>query len=362
MAGLTLKDIRKTYGKDAHVLKGIEFDIADGEFLVLVGPSGCGKSTLLRCIAGLEDISGGELRIGERRVNDVPPKDRDVAMVFQSYALYPHMTVRQNMGFSLHIRKEPKPEIARKVEEAARMLGLETLLDRYPKQLSGGQRQRVAIGRAIVRRPQVFLFDEPLSNLDANLRAEMRVELKKLHRKLGATMVYVTHDQIEAMTLADRICVLEGGYARQVDTPRNLYERPVSRFVAEFIGSPPMNFLRVSLRDRKLEGEGVFVPLHESHRPETLPEMLEIGIRPHELKLNESLPGTVKATVEVIETVGWDLHLHCRAGDAEMIAHVAADKLPSLEVGDALTFAVDPADVKLFDLDTQKALFPVKNG
>ncbi len=270
------------------------------------------------------------------------------------------MTVRDNMAFSLTVRKQPKVDVARKVEDAAKMLGLETLLDRYPKQLSGGQRQRVAIGRAIVRRPRVFLFDEPLSNLDANLRAEMRVELKKLHQKLGATMIYVTHDQIEAMTLADRICVLEGGFARQVDTPRNLYERPISRFVAEFIGSPPMNILRVTVKNGMLEGQGVDIPIGEKFAGANLPEMLDIGIRPHELRLDERLPGKITATVEVIETVGWDLHLHARVGEREIIAHVAANELPQVRPGSEITFAVDPSDVKPFDPETQNALVPVE--
>lgn len=356
MAGLTLKALKKTYDKDAHILKGIDLEIADGEFLVLVGPSGCGKSTLLRMIAGLEDITEGELFIGGRPVNRLPPKDRDVAMVFQSYALYPHMTVRENMGFSMKIRKRPKPEIAEAVGEAADMLGLDQLLDRLPKQLSGGQRQRVAIGRAIVRRPQIFLFDEPLSNLDANLRAAMRIELKKLHQKLGVTMVYVTHDQIEAMTLADRICVLEGGWARQVDTPRKLYEEPNSRFVAEFIGSPTMNILRLERSGRKLLGEEVDIPLKLDMADSKLPLTIDAGIRPHELLLDSKFPGRLTARVEVIETVGWDLHLHCLVGGTPLVAQVAAAEAGQVAVGDMLQFGVDPERIKLFDPENSQTL------
>ncbi|MBW2254738.1 MAG: ATP-binding cassette domain-containing protein, partial [Deltaproteobacteria bacterium] len=240
MATVTLRGIHKSYG-NTRVLEGVDIEIADGEYLVLVGPSGCGKSTLLRCIAGLEEITGGDLLIEGRRVNDLRPRDRNVAMVFQSYALYPHMTVRDNMGFALRVAKEPREVIDRTVGEAAAMLGLQDLLDRYPAQLSGGQRQRVAMGRAIVRRPQAFLFDEPLSNLDAALRSQMRLELKRLHRRLQATVIHVTHDQVEALTLADRILVLHRGVVQQVGTPRELFNTPANTFVATFIGSPSMN-------------------------------------------------------------------------------------------------------------------------
>lgn len=294
MAGLRLTDIRKSYG-DVAVLHGINMDIADGEFLVLVGPSGCGKSTLLRCIAGLEDISQGELRIGDRVVNAVAPRDRDVAMVFQSYALYPHMTVRQNMGFALKLRRAPPAEISAAVEGAAEMLELGPLLDRYPREMSGGQRQRVAMGRAIVRRPSVFLFDEPLSNLDASLRAQLRVELKQLHQKLGTTMVYVTHDQVEAMTLADRIAVLEGGHLRQLGSPTELYADPTNRFVAGFIGSPAMSFLT------ELE-PGVVV-----------------GVRPHEVRLGE---GPIEGEIDVVETLGFESFVHVRVGADRLVARV----------------------------------------
>ncbi len=356
MATLQLKGLSKIYGKDVHILKGIDLEVADGEFLVLVGPSGCGKSTLLRCFAGLEDISGGDLYIDGRRVNHVLPKERDVAMVFQSYALYPHMTVRDNMGFSLAIRRRPKAEISAKVEEAARMLGLGDLLERFPKELSGGQRQRVAIGRAIVRKPRVFLFDEPLSNLDANLRAQMRLELKKLHAQLGVTMIYVTHDQIEAMTLADRICVLEGGYARQVDTPRNLYERPNGKFVAEFIGSPPMNFLPVTLKNGALVSENIHVPLPEFFREQTLPERLDLGIRPHELRPDGDGHGRIRMAVDVVETVGWDLHIHGNVDDRAVIAQVEVARAGQPTPGDVMEFTVDPERLKLFDPETGAAI------
>ena len=298
MAAIQFRDIRKSYG-DVHVLHGIDLEVADGEFLVLVGPSGCGKSTLLRCIAGLETISSGELRIGERRVNEVEPRDRDVAMVFQSYALYPHMTVRRNMAFALELRRTPQPEIDRAVADAARMLELEPLLDRLPKELSGGQRQRVAMGRAIVRRPSVFLFDEPLSNLDAALRAQLRVELKSLHQTLRTTMVYVTHDQVEAMTLADRIAILEGGHLQQVGTPAELYADPDNRFVAGFIGSPSMSFL------------------------EHVEPGVVVGVRPHEVSLVEpGASGALSGTVHVVETLGFESFVHVSLGEDTLVARI----------------------------------------
>src|SRR5215203_1173369 len=242
MAGVEIRNVRKAFGA-TQVIHGVTIDIVDGEFVILVGPSGCGKSTLLRMIAGLENISGGDIRIGDRVVNDVPPKERDIAMVFQNYALYPHMTVADNMAFSMKLRKAPKSEIEARVDKAASILGLQKLLDRYPRQLSGGQRQRVAMGRAIVRDPQVFLFDEPLSNLDAKLRVAMRAEIKELHQRLKTTTVYVTHDQIEAMTMADKIVVMHDGIVEQIGTPLELYDTPANQFVAGFIGSPAMNLL-----------------------------------------------------------------------------------------------------------------------
>jgi ABC-type sugar transport system ATPase subunit len=294
MASLSFRGVHKRYGA-VDVLHRIDLEVQDGEFLVLVGPSGCGKSTLLRCIAGLEEVSGGELRIGERPVNGVPPRDRDVAMVFQSYALYPHMSVRQNMAFALELRRVPAAEIAAAVDRAADLLGLRPLLDRSPRELSGGQRQRVAMGRAIVRRPQVFLFDEPLSNLDARLRTQLRVEIKKLHRTLGTTMVYVTHDQVEAMTLADRIAVLDGGRLQQVGTPEELYTDPVNRFVAGFIGSPAMSFLS------------------------GMEAGVAWGVRPHAVRLGE---GPHAAVVEVVERMGPESFVHLRLGDDALVARV----------------------------------------
>ncbi len=299
MASLQFRSLKKSYG-DVHVLHGIDMHVDDGEFLVLVGPSGCGKSTLLRCIAGLETISHGDLHIGDRRVNDVAPRDRDVAMVFQSYALYPHMTVRRNMAFALELKKTPKAEMDAAVDRAASMLALGPLLDRFPKELSGGQRQRVAMGRAIVRRPSVFLFDEPLSNLDAALRAQLRVELKSLHHTLGTTMVYVTHDQVEAMTLADRIAVLEGGYLQQLGSPAELYDNPSNRFVAGFIGTPSMSFL------------------------ENVDDNTVIGVRPHEVHLvEEASDGALAGTVEVVETLGFESFVHITlAGGDKVVARV----------------------------------------
>jgi ABC-type sugar transport system ATPase subunit len=307
MATLKLNALKKAYG-DTQVLHRVDLDVQDGEFLVLVGPSGCGKSTLLRCIAGLEEISDGDLFIAERRVNDVAPRDRDVAMVFQSYALYPHMTVRQNMEFGLKVRKTPKAEIAERVNAAAEMLGLTPLLDRLPKAMSGGQRQRVAMGRAIVRRPSVFLFDEPLSNLDASLRNQMRVELKRLHRALDATIVYVTHDQVEALTLADRILVLKDGIVQQHGTPQELFDTPANRFVAGFIGSPAMNFLD---RDGSV-----------------------LGIRPNDVVFG----GAYSARVDVVEHLGWECHAHLTLESGENVtARWETAEIGRLEPGQDIT-------------------------
>jgi ABC-type sugar transport system ATPase subunit len=291
MAGLSFDGVEKRYGA-VQVLHRVDLEVADGEFIVLVGPSGCGKSTLLRCIAGLEEITGGELRIDGRTVNDVAPKDRDVAMVFQSYALYPHMTVRENMSFALQLQKHP--ETVTRVDDAAKMLGLSHLLDRFPRELSGGQRQRVAMGRAIVRRPKVFLFDEPLSNLDAALRNQVRVELRRQHAALRTTTVYVTHDQVEALTLADRIVVLNSGIVQQVGTPDELFFEPKNRFVAGFIGSPGMNFLE------KLEADVV-------------------GVRPNDVTLGD---GPHEATIEVVEKLGFEAHVHLRLGEESLVARV----------------------------------------
>ncbi len=345
MAGVSLKGLGKSYG-EVEVLRGVELDVADGEFVVLVGPSGCGKSTLLRCIAGLEVITEGELSIGGRRVNEVAPRDRDVAMVFQSYALYPHMTVRRNMSFALEIRKAPAAEIEAAVGEAAAMLGLEPLLDRLPRALSGGQRQRVAIGRAIVRRPQVFLFDEPLSNLDAALRGQMRVELKRLHQQLQSTIIYVTHDQVEAMTLADRIVVLEGGVVQQVGSPRELYERPANRFVAGFIGSPAMNFLEATGRDGQLRAGSLALPSAHSG-PVT------VGIRPHDVQVSRGGGGAL-ARVEVVERLGWELHLHLRLDGQPLTAQVEAQALGEVRAGEEL--AVRLGRYHLFDAHSGRSI------
>ncbi len=345
MAGVSLKGLGKSYG-EVEVLRGVELEVADGEFVVLVGPSGCGKSTLLRCIAGLEVITEGELCIGGRRVNELAPRDRDVAMVFQSYALYPHMTVRRNMSFALEIRKTPAAEIEAAVGEAAAMLGLEPLLDRRPRALSGGQRQRVAIGRAIVRRPQVFLFDEPLSNLDAALRSQMRVELKRLHQQLQSTIIYVTHDQVEAMTLADRIVVLEGGVVQQVGSPRELYERPANRFVAGFIGSPAMNFLEATSRDGQLRAGSLTLP-SEHRGPVTL------GIRPHDVQVRRG-GGGARARVEVVERLGWELHLHLRLDGQPLTAQVEAHSLGEVRAGEELSVSL--GRYYLFDAQSGRAV------
>ena len=287
MATVTLKNVEKTYDGTTLVVKDFSLDVQDGEFIVLVGPSGCGKSTTLRMVAGLEDVSGGTIKIGDRTVNDVPPKDRDIAMVFQSYALYPHMTVRENMGFSLKLRKRSKTEIEKKVRDAAKVLDIEHLLDRKPKQLSGGQRQRVAVGRAIVRDPACFLFDEPLSNLDAKLRVEMRAELKQLHQRLASTTLYVTHDQEEAMTLGDRVVVMKDGVMQQVGSALEIYHQPANRFVAGFLGSPPMNFFEGTLvkqGDNLLfdEGSGRLPVANWASEPlkEHVGEKIVLGVRP----------------------------------------------------------------------------------
>ena len=318
MASVSFTDLRKSYG-DVEVIKGVSLQVEDGEFLVLVGPSGCGKSTMLRTVAGLEQLTSGELRIGDRLVNDVAPRDRGVAMVFQSYALYPHMTVRDNMSFGLRIRKAPAAEIEARIADAARLLDIEPYLERLPKHLSGGQRQRVAIGRAIVRQPDVFLFDEPLSNLDAALRTQMRVELKKLHRDLATTMIYVTHDQVEAMTLADRIVILRDGLLQQVGTPSQVFDTPANRFVASFIGSPSMNFLPA---------------------PSDAPaDAVEVGVRPQHFELDRTPERgdlTVSATVDVVEPMGWEAYVHLRTNGAPMIAHMRHEEVVDLSPGDEI--------------------------
>jgi multiple sugar transport system ATP-binding protein len=342
MASVQFRGIRKSFG--AHdVIRDISIDIADGEFVTLVGPSGCGKSTLLRILAGLEDASDGDILIGDRNVNDVAPKQRDIAMVFQSYALYPHMSVEENMGFALKLEGRPKSMIAEKVRAAADILALGPLIDRLPKQLSGGQRQRVAMGRAIVRDPQVFLFDEPLSNLDAKLRVAMRAEIKSLHQRLGATMVYVTHDQVEAMTMADRIVVMRAGAVEQVGRPLDLYDHPANTFVAAFIGSPSMNLLSGAYREGAFVTEsGVSLPL-----PDGAPEHARTyGIRPEHLELTSA---GISAMVNVVEPTGADTHVLVRIGTDDMTV-LARDRV-DVEPGQTVHLKPDLARLHLFDSD-----------
>ena len=321
MASVTIQSVKKNFG-DVPILHGVDIDIQDGSFTVLVGPSGCGKSTLLRMIAGLEQITSGEIRIGNKRVNDVAPKERDIAMVFQNYALYPHMTVRENMAFSLALARQDKAMIVSKVERAAEILALMPLLDRYPRQLSGGQRQRVAMGRAIVRDPQVFLFDEPLSNLDAKLRVAMRSEIKELHQRLTTTSIYVTHDQIEAMTMGDKIVVMRDGRIEQTGSPLELYDRPNNQFVAGFIGSPSMNFLPGTLRSggglmrvELADGTQLDAPLNTGGRDG---QPVVYGTRPEHLILADQ--GGIPARVVVMEPTGMDTFVACRHGTADLSA------------------------------------------
>ncbi|OAP36333.1 sugar ABC transporter ATP-binding protein [Sinorhizobium glycinis] len=340
MASVTIDQVRKQYGA-VPVIHDISMNIEDGEFVTLVGPSGCGKSTLLRMLAGLEDISGGEIRIGGRVVNDVAPKERDIAMVFQSYALYPHMTVAENMGFALKLKGEDRATIEKSVREAADILALAPLLDRLPKQLSGGQRQRVAMGRAIVRQPQVYLFDEPLSNLDAKLRVTMRAEIKDLHQRLKTTTVYVTHDQIEAMTMADRIVVMRGGKVEQIGKPLELYDRPANTFVATFIGSPAMNLFEGSIMDSLfVTRDGVGLPMPADYRG----AMAEVyGIRPEHLTISET---GVPATVVVVEPTGSETHVLVKLGSAD--ANLVLKDRVDLQPGQPVQVAPDRAKLHLF--------------
>ena len=352
MASVTIQDVKKSYGT-AHVIHGVSVDIADGEFVILVGPSGCGKSTLLRMIAGLEAISGGEISIGGRVVNDVLPKDRDIAMVFQNYALYPHKNVADNMGFSLKIKGRPKAEIDAKVKKAAEILDLGKLLDRFPKQLSGGQRQRVAMGRAIVRDPQVFLFDEPLSNLDAKLRVQMRGEIKSLHQRIGTTTIYVTHDQVEAMTMADKIVVLHDGVIEQIGAPLELYDRPANLFVAGFIGSPAMNFIRGRVEEGVFRtSKGLTLPLPQTANPSELGGRdLVYGIRPEHIRVAEN---GIAGRVGLVEGTGSEIYakLDCMGED---IACLFRERL-DIRFGDTVSIAIDPASVHLFDRETGKRI------
>ena len=348
MAGVSLKGIRKSFG-DNEIVRGVDLEIAPGEFMVLVGPSGCGKTTLLRLVAGLEKADAGDISIGGKLVNDAAPRERDVGMVFQSYALYPHMTVRENLAFALELRKSPRAEIKARVDEAAAMLELTPLLDRKPKQLSGGQRQRVAMGRAIVRRPQVFLFDEPLSNLDAALRVQMRGELARLHHKLKSTMIYVTHDQVEAMTLATRLAVFNKGVLQQVGAPLELYSRPANRFVAGFLGSPSMNFLRGKVSGGVLQGQGFTAQL-----PPGAPEGREVlvGIRPQAVTL--SAGGELHGEIEAVERLGSDGFVYLKTAAGSVIARF--EGAPELTVGEAASATLPASHMLLFDAQTEAAL------
>ncbi|MCD6116247.1 sn-glycerol-3-phosphate ABC transporter ATP-binding protein UgpC [bacterium] len=364
MANVVLKEVTKIYGKDVAAVKGVSLDVKEREFVVLVGPSGCGKSTILRMIAGLEEISEGEIFIGGRLVNSIQAKDRDIAMVFQNYALYPHMTVFDNMAFGLKLRKVSKNKISERVHEAAEILGITDLLNRKPKQLSGGQRQRVAVGRALVRKPKVFLFDEPLSNLDAKLRVQMRQEISKLHHKLQATMIYVTHDQVEAMTMGDRIVVLRDGSIQQIDVPMNLYNKPENMFVAGFIGSPPMNFFNGKI----ISENGLWfddgqvklkIPkLYEKQIEKYINRKIIFGIRPENI-LQPDTPDTVslaaiKANVEVIEPMGNEVILHASVGENSVVARLGVNA--RFKPGEDIDLFFDMGKGQFFDAETEMTI------
>jgi len=375
MAKVTVKNVSKIFpgekGRDVTAVRDVNLDIQDREFVVLVGPSGCGKSTTLRMIAGLEEISRGEIYIGDRLVNDVPPKDRDIAMVFQNYALYPHMTVYDNLAFGLKLRKYPKAEIRKRVDDAAGILGIEELLERKPKALSGGQRQRVAVGRAIVRQPQVFLFDEPLSNLDAKMRVQMRAEITKLHQRLQATMIYVTHDQIEAMTMGDRIVVMHQGEVQQTDTPLALYNQPANLFVAGFLGSPPMNFVNGTLELQgdalvftEIKGGTIRVRLSSRERPQgraMAGKPVLLGIRPEHIEVaqftsTEERIGSFPAIVDMVEPMGPETNLYLQTG-AHTVVCRSQRPLDHREVGHRLQFELNLAQAHLFDPDSGNRVF-----
>ena len=368
MGTLSFKNINKVYPNGFHAVKDFNLEVADKEFIIFVGPSGCGKTTTLRMVAGLEEISSGELSIDGRVINDVEPKDRDIAMVFQNYALYPHMTVYDNMAFGLKLRKVPKAEIDKMVHEAAKILDLEPLLDRKPKALSGGQRQRVAMGRAIVRNPQVFLMDEPLSNLDAKLRGQMRIELSKLHQRLGTTIIYVTHDQVEAMTLGTRIVVMNAGIVQQVDTPQALYDTPNNLFVAGFIGSPQMNFLDAVV---SVEGDNAVLDLGESKiilTGDKAKKLIDggyegktvvMGIRPEDVYDDEAViaanPGTtIESTVRVYELLGAEVYLYFDYAGANFTARVKPTT--TARTGDTVKLALEPSKIHVFDKETEMAI------
>jgi multiple sugar transport system ATP-binding protein len=383
MSKIVLDGVTKVFGSDVVAVNDVSLEIGDGEFMVLVGPSGCGKSTILRVLAGLEEVTAGEVYIGERQVTDLPPKDRDIAMVFQNYALYPHMTVEQNLGFGLKLRKMPKDEIRRRVEDAAKILGLDPLMTRKPAALSGGQRQRVAMGRAMVREPAAFLMDEPLSNLDAKLRVQMRAQLAKLHERLGTTTIYVTHDQVEAMTLGQRVAVLCDGVLQQVDTPQNLYNYPTNLFVAAFIGSPPMNLVEAKVGERTISFAGFELPLPQVEElKDYVGRTVILGIRPSDLEdaqvwSNRDLP-TIEVTADVTEELGSEVNVLFGVDAAPVATEemVAATDEPGEEVafliadqprnvfcarvdartrarpGGPIQLSVDPARFHFFDRDT----------
>ncbi len=365
MASVTFDHVTKRFGS-VTALRDVNLHIRDREFLVLVGPSGCGKTTALRLVAGLETPTEGNILIGDQIVNDIQPKDRDIAMVFQSYALYPHMTVYDNMAFGLKMRKVPKEEIRRRVHEVAEMLGIENLLDRYPRQLSGGQRQRVAVGRAIVRKPKVFLFDEPLSNLDAKLRVQTRAELTKLHKRLQTTFIYVTHDQIEAMTMADRIAVMNKGELQQVDTPQNLYDKPVNKFVAGFIGSPAMNFFNGKLTQAEghlwVETDGFRVQVPDDRREMYagyVGRAVILGVRPEHIHHPDFappgiFPQAVEGSVEVVEPMGAEQYVYLRAGSQDFVARV--DPRAQYRLGEKGQVVFDMNRMHLFDPETERAI------
>jgi multiple sugar transport system ATP-binding protein len=350
LASVSIQQVRKSFG-ETPVIHGVDVDIENGEFCVLVGPSGCGKSTLLRMIAGLEEISGGQIRIGDRVVNDLPPKERDIAMVFQNYALYPHMKVRENMAFALMLARQSQSDIDKRVNQAASILGLEPYLDRYPRQLSGGQRQRVAMGRAIVRDPQVFLFDEPLSNLDAKLRVQMRTEIKALHQRLKTTSIYVTHDQIEAMTMADRIVVMRDGIVEQIGTPLQLYDHPTNVFVAGFIGSPAMNMLRGTWSNGAVLVDGARVPVRRALKA-TEGQAVLLGSRPEHLTPSDGSP--LVARVEVIEPTGADTLLMCTLASTP-ITVVLRERM-ALSPGDTIRLAPQFDALHVFDAESGRSL------
>ena len=370
MASLSFRHIYKKYPGGVTAVSDFCLEVKDKEFIIFVGPSGCGKSTTLRMVAGLEEITEGELFIGDKLVNDIAPKDRDIAMVFQNYALYPHMTVFDNMAFGLKLRKTPKEEIKRRVEEAARILDISHLLDRRPKALSGGQKQRVALGRAIVREPRVFLLDEPLSNLDAKLRATMRTEITKIHQKLGTTFIYVTHDQVEAMTMATRIVVMKDGIIQQVDSPQNLYDTPVNLFVAGFIGTPPMNFIEATLEKKKNEddvylvfsGNRIKVPaskFEDSNLDEYIGKEIIAGIRPESLYDDEDhiakfAESTIETDVEVTELMGAEIYLYLKSGEQSLTARVSSRS--KVRAGDKIKIAIEIDRMHFFDKDTERCI------